>query len=152
MGWRSNPYCRHRQRTGQASPALTDPKHQRWLAPSAQPYSSAAFTGSEAAVLERPQGLRDLPQPSRAGTERVGVLLLNLGGPETLADVKAFLYNLFADDSIIRLPAQGARRRPQAQQFSSLCTQPLSSSCACSTLSAEAAGLADLDPQSWQEL
>ena len=40
-------------------------------------------------------------------TERVGVLLLNLGGPETLADVQPFLYNLFADDSIIRLPPYG---------------------------------------------
>ena len=32
------------------------------------------------------------------------MLLLNLGGPETLDDVKPFLYNLFNDDSIIRLP------------------------------------------------
>lgn len=38
------------------------------------------------------------------GTERVGVLLLNLGGPETLQDVQPFLYNLFADPDIIRLP------------------------------------------------
>ena len=41
--------------------------------------------------------------------EKVGVLLLNLGGPETLDDVEPFLYNLFADDSIIRLPPYGAR-------------------------------------------
>ena len=41
-------------------------------------------------------------------SERVGVLLLNLGGPETLDDVEPFLYNLFADDSIIRLPPYGA--------------------------------------------
>lgn len=49
-------------------------------------------------------------QDANAGlrpTERVGVLLLNLGGPETLADVQPFLYNLFADDSIIRLPPYG---------------------------------------------
>ena len=39
-------------------------------------------------------------------TEKVGVLLLNLGGPETLDDVQPFLYNLFNDDSIIRLPPQ----------------------------------------------
>ena len=39
-----------------------------------------------------------------ADTERVGVLLLNLGGPETLSDVQPFLYNLFADPDIIRLP------------------------------------------------
>jgi len=35
---------------------------------------------------------------------RVGVLLLNLGGPDTLDDVEPFLYNLFADPEIIRLP------------------------------------------------
>lgn len=29
--------------------------------------------------------------------EKLGVLLLNLGGPETLNDVQPFLYNLFAD-------------------------------------------------------
>lgn len=29
--------------------------------------------------------------------DRVGVLLLNLGGPETLHDVQPFLFNLFAD-------------------------------------------------------
>ena len=36
--------------------------------------------------------------------ERVGVLLLNLGGPETLNDVQPFLFNLFRDPDIIRLP------------------------------------------------
>ncbi|OIP69063.1 MAG: ferrochelatase [Oscillatoriales cyanobacterium CG2_30_40_61] len=35
---------------------------------------------------------------------RVGVLLLNLGGPEQLQDVRPFLYNLFSDPEIIRLP------------------------------------------------
>jgi ferrochelatase len=36
--------------------------------------------------------------------ERVGVLLFNLGGPETLDDVRPFLFNLFSDPDIIRLP------------------------------------------------
>jgi protoporphyrin/coproporphyrin ferrochelatase len=35
---------------------------------------------------------------------RLGVLLLNLGGPEQLADVRPFLFNLFSDPEIIRLP------------------------------------------------
>jgi protoporphyrin/coproporphyrin ferrochelatase len=35
---------------------------------------------------------------------RVGVLLLNLGGPEQLSDVRPFLYNLFSDPEIIRIP------------------------------------------------
>lgn len=34
---------------------------------------------------------------SHAAEEKVGVLLLNLGGPETLDDVQPFLFNLFAD-------------------------------------------------------
>ena len=36
-------------------------------------------------------------------TKKVGVVLLNLGGPERLADVEPFLYNLFSDRQIIRL-------------------------------------------------
>jgi len=35
---------------------------------------------------------------------RVGVLLLNLGGPEQIEDVRPFLFNLFSDPEIIRLP------------------------------------------------
>lgn len=34
---------------------------------------------------------------SLVGDEKIGVLLLNLGGPETLEDVQPFLFNLFAD-------------------------------------------------------
>jgi ferrochelatase len=32
-----------------------------------------------------------------------GIILFNLGGPETLADVRPFLYNLFSDPDIIRI-------------------------------------------------
>lgn len=35
--------------------------------------------------------------------EQIGVILLNMGGPEKLADVRPFLYNLFSDREIIRL-------------------------------------------------
>ena len=41
---------------------------------------------------------------STAAGTKVGVMLLNLGGPDTLEDVQPFLYNLFADPDIIRLP------------------------------------------------
>ncbi|MFN3925734.1 MAG: ferrochelatase [Pseudanabaenaceae cyanobacterium] len=37
-------------------------------------------------------------------TDQLGVLLLNLGGPEKLEDVYVFLYNLFSDPDLIRLP------------------------------------------------
>ncbi|GAB4230357.1 MAG: ferrochelatase [Stanieria sp.] len=50
---------------------------------------------------------------------RVGVLLLNLGGPEKLEDVRPFLYNLFSDPEIIRLPWQGLQK-PLAWLISSL--------------------------------
>lgn len=33
----------------------------------------------------------------------IGIVLLNLGGPQQLADVRPFLYNLFSDRQIIRL-------------------------------------------------
>ncbi|MCI5165265.1 MAG: ferrochelatase [Candidatus Electrothrix sp. GM3_4] len=35
--------------------------------------------------------------------KRIGVLLLNMGGPEKQQDVRPFLYNLFSDRQIIRL-------------------------------------------------
>ena len=50
---------------------------------------------------------------------RVGVLLLNLGGPERIQDVGPFLYNLFSDPEIIRLPVS-AMQKPFAWLISSL--------------------------------
>ena len=35
--------------------------------------------------------------------EKTGIVLLNMGGPEKLEDVRPFLYNLFSDRGIIRL-------------------------------------------------
>ncbi|MFH1574987.1 MAG: ferrochelatase, partial [Acidobacteriota bacterium] len=39
-----------------------------------------------------------------------GVLLLNLGGPEFLKDVRPFLYNLFSDPDIIRIRNEALRK------------------------------------------
>ena len=62
------------------------------------------------------------------GKPRVGLLLLNLGGPASTSDVPGFLYNLFADPDIIRLPSFlqffqkplawfiAARRSPKSQE------------------------------------
>ncbi|HKP85497.1 MAG TPA: ferrochelatase [Blastocatellia bacterium] len=50
--------------------------------------------------------------------ERIGVLLFNLGGPDTLEDVRPFLFNLFADPDIIRLPWR-AMQKPLAWLISS---------------------------------
>ncbi|MBZ5497302.1 MAG: ferrochelatase [Acidobacteriia bacterium] len=45
-----------------------------------------------------------------SGTIDLGVLLFNLGGPETLADVRPFLFNLFSDPDIIRIRSNVLRR------------------------------------------
>lgn len=44
------------------------------------------------------------------------VLLLNLGGPDSLGDIEPFLYNLFSDKDIIKLPLQ----KPMAKLISKL--------------------------------
>ncbi|CAN1262569.1 Ferrochelatase-2, chloroplastic [Linum perenne] len=58
---------------------------------------------------------------TRTTEEKIGVLLLNLGGPESLNDVQPFLFNLFADPDIIRLPRLFQfLQRPLAQLISTL--------------------------------
>jgi ferrochelatase len=51
-----------------------------------------------------------MPLPSAVGSVDLGVLLFNLGGPETLADVRPFLFNLFSDPDIIRIRSNVLRR------------------------------------------
>ena len=51
--------------------------------------------------------------------EKIGVLLMNLGGPERITDVGPFLYNLFSDPEIIRLPIP-AFQKPLAWLISTL--------------------------------
>eukprot|EP00890_Picochlorum_soloecismus_P002560 jgi/Picsp_1/3304/NSC_06143-R1_ferrochelatase ii len=58
--------------------------------------------------------------------ETIGVLLLNLGGPETLEDVQPFLYNLFADPDIIRLPASVQFLQPLIANLISMARTPKS--------------------------
>lgn len=41
---------------------------------------------------------------------KLGVLLFNLGGPETQADVRPFLFNLFSDPEIVRLPIRALQK------------------------------------------
>lgn len=54
----------------------------------------------EVFVTSRTKEVPDIPV---VGNEKIGVLLLNLGGPETLEDVQPFLFNLFADPVILKL-------------------------------------------------
>ena len=43
------------------------------------------------------------------GKNEAGVLLLNFGGPGSLADVRPFLFNLFSDPDIIRIKSDICR-------------------------------------------
>jgi ferrochelatase len=47
-------------------------------------------------------------------TNRVAVVLCNLGGPDSLAAVRPFLFNLFSDPDIFRLPLGWLTQRPFA--------------------------------------
>lgn len=51
-------------------------------------------------------------------SKRVGVVLFQLGGPDTLAAVEPFLYNLFCDPDIIDFPFSRIGRRPLAKLIS----------------------------------
>lgn len=44
----------------------------------------------------------------------IGVLLLNLGGPDSLVSVRPFLFNLFSDREIIKLPVPPFLQKPLA--------------------------------------
>ncbi|KAJ1387771.1 Ferrochelatase, active site [Sesbania bispinosa] len=66
----------------EAQPFVSKQSHNRHLLP------------VEALVTSTAQDVSDTPL---IGDDKIGVLLLNLGGPETLEDVQPFLFNLFAD-------------------------------------------------------
>ncbi|XP_011011647.1 PREDICTED: ferrochelatase-2, chloroplastic-like isoform X3 [Populus euphratica] len=69
---------------------------------------------------------QDVTIASLIGREKIGVLLLNLGGPETLEDVQPFLFNLFADPDIIRLPRLFRFLQKPLAQFISVTRAPKS--------------------------
>src|SRR5215470_19981346 len=67
--------------------------------------------GSGARKLLSPLPIPHSPFPQ--SPMKLGILLFNLGGPETLADVRPFLFNLFSDPEIVRLPSR-AMQKPLA--------------------------------------
>ncbi|KAK7316903.1 hypothetical protein RJT34_00700 [Clitoria ternatea] len=69
---------------------------------------------------------QDVSDTALIGDEKIGVLLLNLGGPETLEDVQPFLFNLFADPDIIRLPKIFSFLQKPLAQFVSVIRAPKS--------------------------
>eukprot|EP00547_Thalassionema_nitzschioides_P007456 CAMPEP_0194202274 /NCGR_PEP_ID=MMETSP0156-20130528/2339_1 /TAXON_ID=33649 /ORGANISM="Thalassionema nitzschioides, Strain L26-B" /LENGTH=480 /DNA_ID=CAMNT_0038927723 /DNA_START=110 /DNA_END=1552 /DNA_ORIENTATION=+ len=73
--------------------ALLIPKHET--------HSAFQLRAATAIPLDKTDESLVLPSENKPN---IGVLLLNLGGPETGDDVEEFLFNLFADPDIIRLP------------------------------------------------
>ncbi|KAG2713427.1 hypothetical protein I3760_04G176500 [Carya illinoinensis] len=69
---------------------------------------------------------QDVSNAPIVGDDKIGVLLLNLGGPETLEDVQPFLFNLFADPDIIRLPRLFCFLQKPLAQFISVLRAPKS--------------------------
>lgn len=60
--------------------------------------TAAAAAAGQVAMKEKPQ--------LRERKPKTGILMLNMGGPETLDDVHDFLLRLFMDKDLIPLPAQ----------------------------------------------
>jgi protoporphyrin/coproporphyrin ferrochelatase len=60
-----------------------------------------------------------------AGKKRVGIVLFQLGGPDSLDAVEPFLFNLFLDPDIIPLGPLGLLRRPIAKWISSRRSVPV---------------------------
>src|SRR4029077_7105936 len=56
--------------------------------------------------------------PSTAPSRRIGVVLFQLGGPDSIDAVEPFLYNLFSDPDIIDFPLASIARRPLARLIS----------------------------------
>ncbi|KAH6756332.1 hypothetical protein C2S51_038918 [Perilla frutescens var. frutescens] len=90
--------------------------------PMTLPVQTKGFVGRtfcSVGVCTYPGGI--IESHSHITEEKIGVLLLNLGGPDTLNDVQPFLFNLFADPDIIRLPRLFRfLQRPLAQLISTL--------------------------------
>lgn len=57
---------------------------------------------------------------NRSDNTRIAVLLINFGGPSTLATVKPFLYNLFSDPKVLNFPFAFLYRKPLAWLISNM--------------------------------
>jgi ferrochelatase len=104
--------------------------------PRARRSLATAAAAPDAPRLEFTAGAPAVEAPARGGgapaaaapadAGRVGVLLLNLGGPESLDDVQPFLFNLFADPDIIRLPPAAQFLQPAVAALISTLRAPKS--------------------------
>lgn len=132
--WR--PVERGNRSSSRWTPQQQRPSQRQQRAPRLQAATSPPFferqgSGSSSGSLvggggEAAAGGAALAPTPAQQEERIGVLLLNLGGPDTLEDVQPFLYNLFADPDIIRLPSTWQFLQPAIAQFISSIRAPKS--------------------------
>ncbi|XP_025786910.1 ferrochelatase, mitochondrial [Puma concolor] len=90
-----------------------------------QPWRGQSIGATAAAATETAQRTRS-PEPQVQPGKRkpkTGILMLNMGGPETLGDVHDFLLRLFLDRDLMTLPIQNKlapiiakRRTPKIQE------------------------------------
>jgi len=60
-----------------------------------------------------------IERPKISPNMKLGIMLLNMGGPDTLEDIQPYLYNLFCDRNIIQLPLSFLFQKPLAKLISS---------------------------------
>ncbi|MCE0481109.1 hypothetical protein HAX54_038523 [Datura stramonium] len=106
-----------------AASCLRVPKNCSLVARCSLKWSDKSSVMPGALVTSRSQEVSTNPV---IGEGKIGVLLLNLGGPETLEDVQPFLFNLFADPDIIRLPRLFRFLQRPLAQFISVARAPKS--------------------------
>ncbi len=71
------------------------------------------------ALMKHPRLLERPGEQFDFGEEKWGVFFLNMGGPETTDDVRSYLYNIFSDRNIIRLPLSAIMQKPLARFIAS---------------------------------
>ena len=57
---------------------------------------------------------------SNGGDKKIGLILLGMGGPNKIEDIKEYIYNIFSDRSIIRLQFGPLFQKPFAKLISYL--------------------------------
>ena len=77
------------------------------------------MTGRDSPIPIFPRGFQGVTGTDSSLHKRVGVVLFQLGGPDSLDAIEPFLYNLFCDPDIIDFPFARLAREPLARLISS---------------------------------
>lgn len=122
----SGPKMKAWNRSSCLKKSLVSKYYPGWHDPPSFGYRQSFEKHSSASEVVMTSKDKEVSSTLLAGNEKVGVLLLNLGGPETLEDVQPFLFNLFADPDIIRLPRMFRFLQTPLAQFISVVRAPKS--------------------------